>query len=255
MSITKTGNRQLYEKFHKESNPISVLPLKNNFTYRHIFDFLEKNIDFNKQKKILDIGCGVGSISFYISNNFPDTKIIGIDISKKAISACLIYKKISRSKNTEFLCSSFEELKINNNQFDLIIASEVIEHIKEDHAFIKKAYKALKPDGMLFITTPSINAPLFRLGMLNRFDERVGHLRRYSFESLSKAIKSNELIIKSKKFNEGILRNILFTNKIGGILLRAVNRIQFLNNIITITDNALLRVFGESNIFLLSKKQ
>ena len=71
-----------------------------------------------------------------------------------------------------------------NEKFDLVILTEVIEHLEDDKLALKRIYRLLDKGGIAIISTPSNNAPLYRLGMTKKFDERVGHVRRYSLEGL-----------------------------------------------------------------------
>lgn len=255
MSMDKKHLEALYEEFHSNSKRILSPPDRNNFTYRHVIKFLTDNTDLGKPKKILDIGCGVGSISFFLSTNYPNSSVTGLDISKKAIDACLEYKKLIKSKNTSFSRLKVENYTNHKQKFDIIIASEVIEHLVDDKKFIENCSKLLDKNGALLITTPSKNAPLFKLGLLKSFDRRVGHIRRYEMAELKKIINLAGFKIKDEKLNEGILRNFLFTNKLGGFLLKFVNKFLILNNILTYIDNFLIKVFGESNIYTYSIKQ
>lgn len=255
MSMDKKNLEALYEEFHSNSKRILSPPERSNFTYRHVIKFLTDNTDLEKPKKILDIGCGVGSIAFFLSTNYPCVSVTGIDISKKAIDACLEYKKLIKSKNTSFSRMKVENYVNHKQKFDIIIASEVIEHLVDDKKFVENCGKLLEKNGSLLITTPSKNAPLFRLGLLNSFDRRVGHIKRYKMAELRKIINSAGFKTKDEKLNEGILRNFLFTNKFGGFLLRFVNKFFILNNILTYIDNLLIKAFGESNIFIYSIKQ
>ena len=65
----------------------------------------------------------------------------------------------------------------------------------------------LKPNGLLVITTPSLNAPLYRLGLLNRFDKEVGHLRRYTLSNLISLVENNGYKVIQSGRHEGVLRN------------------------------------------------
>mgnify|MGYP001604730736 FL=1 len=60
-------------------------------------------------------------------------------------------------------------------------------------------------------------------------------------------------ILELKK-TEGILRNFLFTNSLGGFLLKILNKWP-ISKIVTFLDNLTIPVFGESDIFLVAKKK
>jgi 2-polyprenyl-3-methyl-5-hydroxy-6-metoxy-1,4-benzoquinol methylase len=244
---------KLYELFHKNTNPLKIIPDKNNFTYHEIFKFIDsaQGLIGKKKLSVLDIGCGAGQISFYLANQGHN--IHGIDISQKAVTTCKQTAQFFNLPNARFYVKNIEKNSISG-KYDLIILSELIEHIKNDHKIIKKLQKNLNKNGLLLITTPSDNAPLYRLGLLDEFDQRVGHIRRYNPKSLRQLLTSNGYEIISLVPNEGILRNSLYNFKIGSWPLKVIHRIIFLGRLITRLDKLSMKLFGESDYFVLAKK-
>lgn len=237
-----------YEEFHKSSIPQHYLIKKNNFTYRIILEVVDNWIGLRKE--ILDIGCGVGTLAFYLASK--GNKVRGVDISEKAITTC---KESAKSLNlhtlTSFKVMNFPK-EIPRGKFDFILCSEVIEHLKDDNLAIKKIYFLLKPGGIAIISTPSVNAPLYRFGLAKEFDEKVGHLRRYLVEDLvNMAQKCNFKVLQTRK-TEGILRNFLFINPIAGKFVRFIK--FYISDLVTIIDNSLIKLFGESQIFIVLQK-
>lgn len=111
--------------------------------------------------------------------------------------------------------------------FDFIICLEVIEHIEDDKKALKNMFNLLKPSGKLIISTPSKNAPLYKLGVAGKFDKRVGHLRRYSLEELERMLDEVGFTILESYKKEGIIRNFLFLNPIAGKLIRFIRGANF----------------------------
>lgn len=107
----------------------------------------------------------------------------------------------------------------------------------------------------MLLTTPSENAPLYRMGLLRSFDTKVGHLRRYNKVELTKLINDKGFKIQVFEIKEGILRNFLFTFKIGNFPLRVINKLKILGDVFTVADNILLKLFGGSNYYILAKKK
>ncbi|RJQ38902.1 class I SAM-dependent methyltransferase [Candidatus Microgenomates bacterium] len=242
------NNDLLYEDFHKTSNIQKKLIKKNNFTYRNIIKFIDSYLNFSK-KNILDIGCGAGTISLYLANR--GNKVLGIDISKNAIEKCKKSANFLKLNNVKFEKVNFPT-DVPVGKFDFIICSEVIEHLKNDELALKKIFSILNSGGVAIISTPSINAPLFRWGLASEFDNRVGHLRRYSLIELVRKCENAGFKVLETRKTEGLLRNFLFLNPIGGKVLRFIK--FFLSNIVTFVDEIFLKIFGESNIFIIVKK-
>lgn len=137
-------------------------------------------------KRVLDIGCYDATISQLIAQNHNE--VYGIDISAEAV-------KIANQKRIKAYCLDIEneELPFDNIFFDVIVASEVIEHIFDLDSFFNRINRVLKPDGYLILTTPNLATLGRRLLLLfgkNPFIETIfkegwgGHIRYFVKDSL-----------------------------------------------------------------------
>ena len=252
MSIANSVKKslRLHQKYHRGTKSTHKIIRSNNFTYRLAIDVINPYLK-NNRLDILDIGCGAGTISFYLAS--MGHRVTGIDISQKAINECRKSAKKINFENTEFIRASFPEEFVLKKQFDAIIFTEVIEHISNDKQALKKIYKLLKPNGILVLSTPSNTAPLHRLGLTKKFDIEVGHLRRYSLYQLKKLLRGEYFKIIETTKTEGILRNFLFVNPYAGKLVRYVN--FFASDFVTFLDTISLKVFGESNYIIVARKK
>ncbi|NOR88247.1 MAG: methyltransferase domain-containing protein [Bacteroidales bacterium] len=109
----------------------------------------------NKDASLLDIGCFAGTFLGMIPSELVAHQL-GIDILEDQI----IYakKKYETSfRNFKLYKHSIDTINIEDNLFDYITIIEVIEHLETDEikAMINFAFKKLKPNGKLFITTPN----------------------------------------------------------------------------------------------------
>jgi ubiquinone biosynthesis O-methyltransferase len=241
--------RHIYEKFHQKTTFQEKVINVKNFTYRIILGVINNHISNFSNKAILDVGCGAGTISLYLANK--EANIIGVDISRKAIDSCKKSAKALKLKNkTQFICNTIEKVKFRR-KFDLIICSEIIEHIPNDKAFLKRIHKLLENNGLLILSTPSINAPLYKIGLAQNFDKRVGHIRRYSKKQISDLVKNSGFTIEKVRLTEGVLRNFFFLTRFGWFIkfFRGI-----ISDIVTVMDNLLIRLFGESQIFIVARK-
>lgn len=241
-----------YNRFHHGKSHIQKKIInRNNFTYILCIKYLSRYIK-NKHLKILDFGCGSGTLSYYLASK--GNLVIGTDISNDAIKMNLISAKyVGVEDNCHFISINnlFNKNKFKN-YFDMIICSEVIEHVKNDKGLIKKLNSLMKPKGILYVSTPSNNAPLYRMGLLSKFDEKVGHLRRYNYLSLEKLLhECNFKILQIHKV-EGILRNSLFTNNYLGFLIKFIR--GYISHLVMLIDSVTVRLFGESNFIVIAQK-
>lgn len=240
----------LYEKYHSRRKHQRLIIKSDDFTYREILSILQK-IKV-KSKKILDIGCGVGTIDFYLAKK--GAIVLGVDISQNGISIAKANALILGFENKiEFKILDFQKQSILG-KYDLVICSEVLEHLKKDELVVKKINGLLKKNGIVIASSPSTNAPLYKWGFLYKFEKDVGHLRRYTKDSFIELFKNSGLKVLETKKVEGVIRNFLFTNSFGGFLLRILNKWPF-SGIITFLDNLTIPIFGESNIYLVAQKK
>ncbi len=114
--------------------------------------FIEEAIRIYSPKTVLDIGCGNG---FYLTSplasRFPGVRFLGIDIDRESILQARLANSIP---NLEF---SLQEEVGEDRVFDLVIASEVIEHSEEPGEFIESLKRRLKPGGKIFLSMPNAN--------------------------------------------------------------------------------------------------
>lgn len=142
---------------------------------------LEK-IKIKNPKSILDVGCGDGFYLHLLCALFPKAKIIGIDNDKNALRSAAINLK---GKFIKLKHADIYNLGFSDDSFDVVILSEVLEHLDDDLKGLQQVYKVLKPDGLLLITVPHHNYP-FLWDPINWFLERIfkTHIKKGFFAGI-----------------------------------------------------------------------
>lgn len=118
-----------------------------------IFDWVEPTAD----KIILDMPCGRG---FYL-NMFDfatDATIIGAELEWDVL---LKAKSNVGHTGIPLQNANLYHLPYADNSFDAVILSEILEHVNDDIAGLKEAYRVLKPGGVVAITVPHANYPFW----------------------------------------------------------------------------------------------
>lgn len=142
------------------------------------------------QKNILEVGAGIGgNIPFLITPSINSYLCIEpdsgqADIIRKKIDDGLL-PRICEVENGILSGTSCE-------QFDAILYIDVIEHIKNDTAELKKAYQALQIGGFLCILVPANPSDY------SPFDKALGHYRRYSRKMLISALPAGMKVVKCR---------------------------------------------------------
>tara|TARA_Y100000994_G_scaffold247244_1_gene252201 strand:- start:417 stop:1121 length:705 start_codon:yes stop_codon:yes gene_type:complete len=117
-----------------------------------------KRFELNNNGLMLDVGCGEGRHIFGVMQDYPNMKCVGLDMDEesliKAEEGYEYFKTISNTE-TDFLKGSAYELPFEDNTFDLIVCSEVLEHLHEYNDAIKEIYRVLKPGGKFYASVPA----------------------------------------------------------------------------------------------------
>ena len=172
----------------------------------NIISFLEERIKFNKETKILDIGCGRGKIISYLSEKYQMSNLpLGIDIvSHKSYGKKIKFIKINALKY----------LSKTKEKFDLILFKQSIHFFKfgEIKKLLNSSKKKLNPKGKIIILAlhPRKNYwPLFEVFKVKlmqslKKDEKILNLIKYNF----KKYKINYFVFRVKISKDSYLKMI-----------------------------------------------
>ena len=105
----------------------------------------------SKDSIVLDIGCGMGQLSFELSRYAK--KVYAIDLSEYNIKKA---KQINYADNIEYSIGDGKKLQFADGYFDLVVSSEVIEHVKDYPEFIVEIYRVGKKNAKYCITSPNL---------------------------------------------------------------------------------------------------
>lgn len=120
--------------------------------YSQMVEALISSLPFNSNESIevIDLGCGTGTISKAIKDNFINASITCLDIAENMLDVAA--KKLAGYENISFVHGNLETYKFEKN-YDLIISSLALHHLKsneEKYGFYLKCYESLKPNGCFF---------------------------------------------------------------------------------------------------------
>lgn len=118
----------------------------NAYVYARYHQVLNQ-VPRKKGIKILDIGCGDGVLLYLVSQK-AKAKLHGVDLDADSL------KFAKNQVKAKFKKSTAEKLPFKSNQFDLVIATEIIEHLKNPDKMLKEIQRVLKPKAKVIVTTP-----------------------------------------------------------------------------------------------------
>jgi ubiquinone/menaquinone biosynthesis C-methylase UbiE len=145
-------SRKQYEEWHINYNAriVKMDELKLMTWHKTVLEFLLK--DNLAGKKILDVGCGNGDFSNYLSLNYK-VDIIGVDFSNESIRIANEKKQHFSTNTASFAVADAENLQYSNEEFDIVISCECLEHVPDPQKMINELYRVVKKGGYVILTT------------------------------------------------------------------------------------------------------
>ena len=140
-------------------------------------DFLLSEV--RPDERALDIGCGAGEFTAELAR--AGAHPVGADVAEAALG-----RARARYPQLEFRLVQIDgPLPFEDSSFELVWASEVIEHVGDTARWLSELRRVLAPGGRLLVTTPSHGRLRVALGGIERFSEPLGdHLHLYTRGSL-----------------------------------------------------------------------
>ena len=186
--MTATALRDFYEA---PGTTVSSGPDRARRQARMLADVLAGR---DGRQRIVDVGCGEGTATHLVKRLDPDNTVIGVDWSAMALAQ-------ARARGVLVVQGGIDGLPLPDACVDVVIMSELIEHLVDTDAAAEEARRVLRPGGTLLLSTPNLaawyNRGLVGLGIQPVFSEVslkgiygrpgqevVGHLRLFTRRAL-----------------------------------------------------------------------
>ncbi|MBU0496594.1 MAG: methyltransferase domain-containing protein [Candidatus Thermoplasmatota archaeon] len=123
---------------------------------RHMNDFVGCLLGLDMQqcgiKKVLDAGCGVGGVSIYLAQKYPDVRVVGItNVVEQVRMAEGLAQEEGVGASTEFLVGDFCDSGFSSNGFDGVFLVESLGYVADQMRLVREMYRVLKPGGTLVV--------------------------------------------------------------------------------------------------------
>jgi ubiquinone/menaquinone biosynthesis C-methylase UbiE len=127
--------------------------------------------------RVLDLGCGEGA--------FTPRGAVGVDVAESALARA----RRKHPDATYVLAPVDGQLPLEDGSFDLVWASEVIEHVADTQRWLEEIHRVLTPRGRLLMTTPNHPRVALAIYGIERYSQPFGdHLHLYTKRSLTQAL-------------------------------------------------------------------
>jgi len=169
-------------------------------------------------KRTLDIGCGSGLITKVLAE--ASAEVVAVDVSEQAIAVSR--GALGGATNVQLMVADVFRSKDASGDwrgsFDLVVLSEVLEHIHDDEGALHTVRQLLGEKGWLLLTVPGDPK------LWNAEDEQAGHVRRYTREELRRKLAKSGFEI-ARMVNWGFpITRWLYLLEISLLLRRSPNR-------------------------------
>jgi SAM-dependent methyltransferase len=106
--------------------------------------------DTGRGLRMLDVGCGAGIILEGVSRHYPGLRLIGMDVSDRAVAAAR-----TRVKDAWFVVAEGRFPPFLRGCFDLVLLTNVLEHVPDPVSLLRAVSAVMAPGGFLILSTPS----------------------------------------------------------------------------------------------------
>jgi SAM-dependent methyltransferase len=144
---------------------------------------------FPKPVSFFEIGCGTGFVLSGIESEFPNLILFGSDLYTEALAYAT-----GRLRRAELFQMDAREIPFEN-EFNVIGAFDVLEHVGEDDIVLKQMHQAVRPGGGVILTVPQHQF------LWSKIDEYACHVRRYNKRELrTKVEKAGFKVLRMTSF-------------------------------------------------------
>ena len=169
--------KRFYEKFARKK----FVPRQMHKKLQYLL------VEIGINKLVLDAGCGDGLLTQKIKER--GNEVIGVDISSYA-------KELAEKRNVRVVLHDLEVTPwpFGTDNFDVIVGSEILEHIINLNDFLRECYRILKKRGFLLLTVPNVVYWKARVKFLfGKFSDQShkGHYHYFTQKTLADLLTKN----------------------------------------------------------------
>lgn len=179
---------------------------------------LRKTVKEKAFEKTLDVGCGIGYNLIVLLTSANIDYVIGVDVASSAVR--IAKKRITKrglKDKSDFIVCDAQFLPLKESVFDLIVCTEVLEHLYDDVKGVSEISRVARANGRVFLSVPSAKnslrkymakVPTKTVQSSNEIISKGyfglqtgGDIRTYQVEDLAELLRANKIRIVRQWFN------------------------------------------------------
>ena len=157
--------------------------------------------------RVLDLGCGGGLLSEPLHRMGAD--LVSIDASEDGIRAAKEHAE-ANGLEMDYRCTTAEELAAAGEQFDIVVAMEIIEHVADVNGFLDTCSALVKPGGLFFAATLNRTPKSYALAIA---------AAEYILRWVPRGTHDWRKFVRPSELARGLRRNGLTTDQVTGVTL------------------------------------
>ena len=195
-----------YEAKRWGSSPLSPRPwFMNGLKLRYLLADLKP-----VRGRVLDVGCGAGSVAKAVKRDRPDLEVVGCDVSRSALAVAE-----ASAEGVDFRLAEAARLPFADGGFDFVWIFDVLEHVERPDQVLREVARVLRPGGGFHIVLPLEGQPwtLYRfIGCGTRWTAKVrhgGHIQIFSAERFAGLAAFCGLRVAATRWSYHVLLQVL----------------------------------------------
>jgi len=169
-----------------------------------------------RPRALYDAGGGEGAFALHVARRFPAWRVVIADNEARTIERATRIRRALGLENLEIRAVDLREPG-DENVYDVVVCADVLEHIDDDKGVVKHLARALKPGGVVLVTSPSVPQPR-HLALVAWRERRIGfdpsdygHVRDgYSEAQLRELFEGAGLEVESVRRTFGPAGTLMF---------------------------------------------
>jgi SAM-dependent methyltransferase len=150
---------------------------------RHLFATELRALNIASDANVLDVGIGMGS-NLRMLRDEGYSSVTGVDLNPAAVQHCF------KGGFTSVLLGDATSLPFADGDFDVVLATDIVEHIEDDRKTLRELYRVLVPGGHVMVAVPAFPS------LWGLQDVVAHHKRRYKMDNLIEKMRSSGFSIR-----------------------------------------------------------